>query len=169
MVTSRNGIVAGTVVIALLSVWFFRFSGAQVPGRETGHRDHGTPTGWRFTWPTGDRARGREVFAKYECFSCHEVRGEQFPVPRDAGNVGPELTAMGPAHEAEYFIEAIIHPNAVLERGKGYEAVDGSSRMPSFNDTLTVQELLDLVAYLKALRPTPTPPGTGGQGGHATH
>jgi hypothetical protein len=42
--------------------------------------------------------------------------------------------------------------------------------MPSFNDTLTVQELLDLVAYLKALRPPSAPPGAvGGQGGHATH
>jgi hypothetical protein len=34
--------------------------------------------------------------------------------------------------------------------------------MPSFNDTLTVQELLDLVAYLKSLRPSPTPPGAVG-------
>ena len=79
--------------------------------------------------------------------------------PRDADNVGPELAAMGPAHEAEYFVQAIINPNVVIERGKGYEAADGSSKMPSFNDTLTVQELLDLVAYLKALRPPPAPPG----------
>ena len=76
---------------------------------------------------------------------------------------------MGPAHQAEYFVESIINPNAVVERGKGYEAADGSSKMPSFNDTLTVQELLDLVAYLKALRPPPAPGAVGGQGGHATH
>ena len=170
MVTSRNGMVAGAVVIALLSVWFVRFGGTQVPGQDRGHGDHGTPAGWRFTWPAGDPARGRGLFAKYECFSCHEVRGEPFAAPRDAGSVGPELAAMGPAHEAEYFVEAIINPNAVVERGKGYEAADGSSKMPSFNDALTVQELLDLVAYLRALRPTPAPPGAaGGQGGHAIH
>jgi hypothetical protein len=58
----------------------------------------------------------------------------------------------------------------VVERGKGYDAADGSSKMPSFNDTLTVQELLDLVAYLKALRSPSAPSGAaGGQGGHATH
>jgi hypothetical protein len=34
--------------------------------------------------------------------------------------------------------------------------------MPSFNDTLTLQELVDLVAYLRALRP---PPSSGGAGG----
>jgi cytochrome c1 len=170
MVMSRSGIVAGGVVIALLSVLFVRFGGAQIPGQDPGHGGHGTPTGWRFTWPAGDPARGRGVFVKYECFSCHEVRGEPFAVPQDAGNVGPELAAMGPAHAAEYFVEAIINPNAVVERGKGYEAADGSSKMPSFNDTLTVQELLDLVVYLKTLRPQPAPPGAvGGQGGHAIY
>jgi hypothetical protein len=75
---------------------------------------------------------------------------------------------MGPVHEVEYFAEAIIHPNAVIDRGQGYDAADGSSKMPSFNDTLTVQALLDLVTFLKALRP-PSPPGaTGGHRGHAT-
>jgi hypothetical protein len=29
--------------------------------------------------------------------------------------------------------------------------------MPSFNDSMTVQELVDLVAYLKGLRPPPQP------------
>ena len=170
MVISRNGIVAGAVIIALLAVWLFRFGGTQGRGQDTGHGDHGTPTGWRLTWPAGDPARGRAVFAKYECFSCHEVHGEPFPVPHDVESVGPELAAMGPAHEAEYFVEAITNPNAVVEQGKGYEAADGSSKMPSYNDTLTVQELLDLVAYLKALRPTPAPPGAAGApGGHPKH
>jgi hypothetical protein len=67
--------------------------------------DHGTPAGWRFTWSAGDPVRGRDVFAKYECFSCREVRGEPFTVPGGPGNVGPELTAMGPVYEAAYFVE----------------------------------------------------------------
>jgi mono/diheme cytochrome c family protein len=169
MVTSKNGMVAGVVVITLLAVCVSRFGGAQVPGQDRSHGVHGTPAGWRFAWPAGDPVRGRDVFAKYECFSCHEVRGEPFTIPHEAGNVGPELAAMGPAHEGEYFVEAIINPNAVVERSKGYEAADGSSKMPSFNDTLTVQELVDLVAYLRALRPPPSPGGAGGPGGHATH
>jgi mono/diheme cytochrome c family protein len=169
MVMSRSGIVASAVVLSLVSVWLIGPGGARVSGQNPRHGDHGTPTGWRFSWPAGDVERGRSVFAKYECFSCHEVRGGPFPVPRDASNVGPELSSMGPAHEVEYFVEAIVNPDAVVERGKGYDAADGSSKMPSFNDTLTVQELVDLVAYLKGLRPPPTPEGaTGGHSGHAT-
>jgi hypothetical protein len=79
---------------------------------------------------------------------------------------------MGPAHEVDYFVEAIINPNAVIERGKGYDAADGSSKMPSYNDSMTVQELVDLVAYLTALRPPgPAPTGSdpGAPGGHGAH
>ena len=128
-----------------------------------GHEPHGTPKGWTFTWPKGDPRKGRAVFVKLECYSCHEVRGEKFPAPREKGKVGPELSMMGPLHEVDYFAEAIINPSAVIEKGKGYQAADGSSKMPSFNELLSVQELIDLVAFLRALKP----PSEGG--GHAGH
>src|SRR5712691_4705600 len=95
---------------------------------------HGTPEGWKFRLPTGDHAKGREVFAKFECYKCHEVRGERFP-STEKENVGPELSAMGPLHDAEYFAESIVNPSKVMEKGKGYAAKDGSSKMPSFNDS----------------------------------
>jgi len=136
-----------------------------VPG--PGHGEHGTPAGWRFAWPKGgDLAKGRAVFVKLECYSCHEVRGERFPAPSEPDKVGPELSAMGPLHEPEYFAEAIINPSAVIERGKGYEAPDGSSKMPSYNDSVTVQEVIDLVAFLRALQPQA---GGGAPGGHEQH
>ena len=125
------------------------------------HGEHRTSEGWKFAWPKGDPAKGRAVFVKLECYSCHEVKGETFPAPTDQEKVGPELSAMAPLHEPEYFAEAIINPSAVIEKGKGYAAPDGSSKMPSFNHLLTVEETADLVAYLKAL-------GRAG-GGHATH
>ena len=128
------------------------------------HGDHGTPEGWKFTWPKGDAANGRNVFAKLECYSCHEVKGEKFPAPSDKEKVGPELSVMGPLHEAEYFAEAIINPNAVIDKGKGYQASDGTSKMPSFNDSLNVQELIDLVAFLTVLKPP-----AGGAAGHKGH
>jgi cytochrome c1 len=128
---------------------------------EAEHGEHGTPQGWKFTWPKGDPVKGREVFVKLECYSCHEVKGEKFPAP--SGDIGPELSMMGPLHEVEYFAEAIINPNAVVEKGKGYEAADGSSKMPSYNDLATVQEVIDLVAYLKGLRPPITKPAATGR------
>src|SRR5262245_283356 len=69
-----------------------------------------TPKGWRFTWPKGDPAKGREVFQKLECYSCHEVRGERFPAPSNPARVGPELASMGQLHPPEFLAEAIINP-----------------------------------------------------------
>jgi hypothetical protein len=43
------------------------------------HRSGGVPAGWRFSWPAGDAAKGREVFAKLECYQCHEIKSEKFP------------------------------------------------------------------------------------------
>jgi mono/diheme cytochrome c family protein len=131
---------------------------------------HATPKGWRFTWPKGDPAKGRDVFQKLECYSCHEVRGERFPAPSDSERTGPELSMMGPLHPPEFFAESIINPSAVVERGRGYGAADGSSKMPSYGDSLTVQETIDLVAYLRQLRPpAASSSGAGGHAGHPSH
>ena len=128
---------------------------------------HGTPKGWRFTWPAGDPARGRAVFQKLECYSCHEVRGEQFPGPSDTARIGPELSIMGPMHPPEYLAESIINPSAVIEPSHGYAASDGSSKMPSYGESLTLQETVDLVAYLKSLRPpAASAPAPGAHTGH---
>jgi mono/diheme cytochrome c family protein len=135
-----------------------------------GPATHATPAGWRPHWPKGDPARGREVFVRLECFRCHQVQGEPFPAPGAAAAAGPELAAMGPLHGPDYFVEAVVNPDAVIEPDRGYAAPDGSSRMPAYNDVLTVQELIDLVAYLGALRP-PAPAGSGGGAGdgHGAH
>ncbi len=137
------------------------------------HGGHGTPEGWKFSWPAGNAAAGQEVFVKLECYSCHEVKGERFPRPdpgRDPGKVGPELSAMAPLHASEYFAEGIINPGAVVEEGKGYRASDGKSKMPSFNDLVSVQEVIDLVAYLKGLKGESAMPAHGAtappSGGH---
>ncbi len=89
------------------------------------------------------------------------MKGEKFPAPTEQTKVGPELSQMAPLHEAEFFAEALINPSAVIDKGKGYQAADGSSKMPSFNDSMTVQELIDLVAYLRSLKPA-----AGGHQGH---
>jgi mono/diheme cytochrome c family protein len=106
------------------------------------------------------------VFRKLECYSCHEVRGEDFPAPSDSARVGPELSSMGALHPPEYFAESIINPGAVIERGRGYAAPDGSSKMPSYGDSLTIQETIDLVAYLRQLRSPAR--GPSGHGGHSS-
>jgi hypothetical protein len=127
------------------------------------HEGHGAPEGWRLELPKGDRAKGRAAFEKFECFACHEVKGEKFAAPTETSKAGPELSQMGPLPEADYFVESIVHPSRLIEKGKGYAAADGSSKMPSYNDSMTVQELIDLVSFLTSLKP---PAGGAGHRGH---
>jgi mono/diheme cytochrome c family protein len=146
------------------------------------HRHGGVPPGWRFSFPAGDPGVGRRVFAKLECYTCHAVEGESFPgSPGQSAGRGPALTGMGGHHPAEYLAESILNPNAVIVTGPGHTGSDGRSVMPDYHDTLSVGELVDLVAYVKSLgahrephhRPaggarTVPPPGAprGGTGHH---
>jgi hypothetical protein len=118
------------------------------------HRHGGVPPGWRFTFPEGAPEDGKAVFAKLECYQCHTIQGERFPQssPQPGVAAGPELTGMGDHHPAEYFAESILNPNAVITMEPGYTGADGLSIMPDYRESLTVTELIDLVAYLKSLK-----------------
>jgi mono/diheme cytochrome c family protein len=144
---------------------------ARPPIRITGMQLHmspgGVPPGWTFTIPGGDSQAGRKAFVKFECFTCHNVQGEPFPaIPKDTTHEGPELTGMGGGmHPPEYFAQSIMDPNAVLLDEPGYTGPDGKSRMPDYADSMSVRELLDLVAYLESLKGGEAP-GAPAQGHH---
>ena len=172
----RTALVSGAMLV--LGLWsFFVFNGWSVePTTGGGHHGHqmmkqdggpmtdkrglATPKGWRFALPPGSPQAGRKVFADFECFKCHAVQGEEFPAPKaDQGGVGPALSGMGPMHPAEYFAEVIINPNASAAwrvkhhkaEKQGFLGADGKSKMPSYDGAMTVQQLIDVVAYLKSL------------------
>ncbi len=128
-------------------------SPATVPTIDTHH-----PKGWRFTMPKGDPGKGRAVFEKFECHYCHEVRGEQFPNPVETA---PELSQMGPMHPVEFFAESIINPNAIVP--KAYREPDGTSPMTNFAAKMTVQELIDVSAYIASLKPRGAPKTVSGE------
>jgi putative copper resistance protein D len=126
-------------------------TGEEGPRRMTMEELHargGVPPGWSFTPPAGDAARGREVFTRLECFTCHAVGGAPFPAP---SRPGPELTDVGGHHPAGYLAESIMNPNAVIVEGRGHTGPDGRSIMPDYRDSLSVGDLIDLVAYLTSL------------------
>src|ERR1044071_2987060 len=110
--------------------------------------EHHHPANWRFTLPKGDPVKGREVFAKYECYYCHRVRGADFPEPTETA---PELSQMGPLHPVEFFAESIINPNTIVP--KEYRNSDGTSPMRDFTDKMTLRELIDVSAYIASLKP----------------
>jgi hypothetical protein len=115
------------------------------------HRHGGVPRGWKFSVPPGDASRGRELFAELECYKCHEIKTEKFPTPSDGKYIGPELTGMGLIHPREYIAESILFPNAVIVDEPGTTGPDGLSLMPSYADTLSLTQWVDLVAFLKGL------------------
>jgi putative copper resistance protein D len=113
------------------------------------HESGGVPKGWLFTLPSGDAKRGRELFARLGCVDCHAVGGDTFPPP---SRPGPELTDVGEHHPAGYLVESIVNPNAVIVEGPDYIGPDGRSIMPDYGDSLSVNDLINLVAYLDGLR-----------------
>jgi mono/diheme cytochrome c family protein len=116
------------------------------------HQHGGVPPGWEFAIPAGDPTAGRAVFAKFACYQCHTIQGEQFPqTSNEPGKSGPDLTGMGGHHPAEYFAESVLNPNAVIVTGPGYTDARGLSIIPGYRESLTVAEWIDLVAYLKSL------------------
>ena len=156
-------IAAGTAVasLALAQSRAQQTAPSPVPIRATMEQLHaqgGVPHNWKFLVPPGNAAEGRKVFVAMECFACHQVKGEKFPdtskTPRGAG---PDLTGMGAHHPAEYFAESVVNPNRVIVIGTGYTGPDGLSKMPSYADTMTLGQLVDLVAYLKSLKTGETP------------
>ena len=155
IVSMRRLLSALAIVIALGGLALAQAPKSSTPPKPISmdelHRTGGVPRGWKFTLPAGgDPRRGREVFAKLECAKCHEIKSD-FPKTGGAGDVGPELTGMGAHHPAEYFAESILDPNAVILAGPGYVGPDGRSIMPDYRDSLSVAELVDLVAYIKSL------------------
>lgn len=112
------------------------------------HASGGVPKGWRFTPPAGDATRGRDVFSRLGCFACHPIAGEGFP---PASGPGPDLTDVGAHHPAGYLLESIINPNAVVVEGPGYTTADGRSVMPDVAKRASVEDVSDLVAFLRSL------------------
>ena len=112
--------------------------------------------------PKGDATKGREAFEKFACYVCHEVRGEKFPAAAPGSVLGPELSQMGPLHPLEFFTESVINPSA--SAAKKYRGPDGKSTMPTANDRMTVQELIDLSSYIASLKPKDAPKSVTGEG-----
>lgn len=96
------------------------------------------PKGWKFSFPDGDARTGGVLFLRMECYSCHTG---------GAAGVGPDLTGYSYLPK-EYLAESIIKVHTVVA-APGYVVKKGKAGMGNYNHFLTVQELIDLVAFLK--------------------
>ena len=106
-------------------------------------------------FPPGDLAAGKQAFIDLGCASCHTVDGAALPkpvakppAPFTLGGAGDTLPSDG-----ELFT-AIVNPSHRLRNAPGAPQAasgkDGDSRMPDFGRVLTVQQLVDVVAWLQS-------------------
>ncbi len=122
-------------------------------GGLSGCADHRVQVG--FSLPEGNAERGREAFVYLQCHSCHTVSGLE--LPREPHPPEPPFVELGgPVVQVKTYdqlIAAIINPSHELAEGYPADVVseDGDSRMPVYNQVMTVQELIDIVTFLQPL------------------
>jgi hypothetical protein len=106
-----------------------------------------------FELPEGDAGRGREAFVALRCSSCHEVAGleDELPRPVATPETGVKLggLAMREPSDGE-LLTSIVNPSLHLyPAGETERITSGSgSRMANLNEAMTVQNLIDIVAFL---------------------
>ncbi len=108
-----------------------------------------------FSLPKGDEIAGEKVFMQYQCLACHTLQGyenpdiiKEFDIPIPLGGTSTMVTTYG------QLVTSVINPShrlAPRSHSIDEKIVDaeGKSKMRVFNEVMTIQELIDLVAFLQ--------------------
>lgn len=113
----------------------------------------GPKSGKGFHLPEGSIENGKAAFLALHCNTCHRVDGVVLPPPVGTAPtnivLGGEVTVIRTYGE---LVTAVINPSHGLAPGFKKEQInDGKlSPMPEFNDTMTVRQMIDLVAFLQS-------------------
>jgi len=112
-----------------------------------------------FALPEGDSSSGKKAFIDLGCNGCHSVAGIAYsPVAAQIERLGQEVSAtvnvpLG-GQTTRYrtqgdLVASVINPDHKMSRRYGRSAATTDSPMVSSNEVMTVQELIDLVAFLQ--------------------
>jgi len=106
-----------------------------------------------FVLPEGDVEQGRELFVSYGCNGCHTIPNADLPEP-DA-EMPVNIVIGGRVSRVRTYPElvtSIINPSHRLAKGYPAEEIetDGQSKMINYKHAMTVNQLIDLVAFLQA-------------------
>jgi sulfur-oxidizing protein SoxX len=108
-----------------------------------------------FSLPEGDMVKGEKVFMQYQCQSCHILEGyDDDSLIKEFDTLVPLGGTSSLVKTYAQLVTSVINPSHKLApRSRSIEEKltndDGSSKMRVFNDVMTVQELIDLVAFLQ--------------------
>lgn len=112
---------------------------------------------WTLQLPEGDFARGKVAYRSLWCHACHVAKGyeKEFPAPYAQPQV-PVVLGMELLKPSRMdLVNSVINPSHRIEPGYQKELVTNGqfSRMGDYNETMTLQQLSDLVIFLESLRP----------------
>jgi sulfur-oxidizing protein SoxX len=108
-----------------------------------------------FSLPEGDRSSGMQAFTKLGCNGCHIAYS---PVSVQIERLGQEVSTMVNVplggQTTRYrtqgdLVASVINPDHKMSRRYDRSAATTNSPMVSSNTVMTVQELIDLVAFLQ--------------------
>lgn len=105
-----------------------------------------------FHLPAGDASSGKAAFVALNCVGCHTVDGVDLPKP--TATPDKILTLGGKVVRLRTYgdlLTSIVHPDYSLSEAIPVQQRKkmGKSPMPGVNDVMTVQQLVDLVAFLQ--------------------
>ncbi len=107
--------------------------------------------------PEGNIEDGKATFVDLGCVYCHSVPNVDLDMPEE--EFEPLLLLGGKVQKVKTYgelVTSIVNPQhvispAYLEKLKAREAnIEVNSIMPTFNDDMTVSQLIDLITFLDA-------------------
>ena len=106
-----------------------------------------------FRLPDGNAETGKQVFIEMQCHACHTVKGVALPTAQETGKaqfvLGGEVTRVKTYGN---LVTSVINPSHKLAPGfpRNEQTTTEGSPMRIYNDVMTVQQLVDLVAFLQS-------------------
>jgi hypothetical protein len=123
----------------------------------------GPESGLGFRLPDGSQERGRSAFIELRCHACHDIIGINLPELPVTG--AAQVTLGGITTRVKTYgelVTSIINPShKIVARLPPEEvSIDGESLMSLayLNEVTTVQQLIDLVAFLETTYEVVPPP-----------
>jgi len=113
--------------------------------------DTGPKSARGFSLPDGDVEQGEQTFVALKCHACHTISGVKLPEQEreESISLGGKVARIKTYGE---LVSSIINPSHRLAKGYPPDVVasDGESKMRNYNNTMTVTQLIDLVAFLQS-------------------
>lgn len=118
----------------------------------TDGRDAGMEPADGFFLPKGNPEAGEKAFADLKCNACHWVQNNTNFKPPVALRVGPTLGKKQADYAPGWIANSIVSPSHTIAVNSGGQA-EGSelSEMGDFTETMSLRQLIDVVAYIEAL------------------